>query len=512
MAKLLTTLKFGEWLPDLPENENPGAPYASNVLWVNGAYQPALGFSPLGVTAPARVQGAASMADADGNVHIYAGTGTQLLEYTGTGLANLSAGGESPYTAADGQYWKFTEFSSPSFGNLVLATDFADAVQSMPVGGAGFAALAGAPPKAACIGTLNQFVMLGATEDGVNGNVPNRVQWCGIGNPTYWGFSTLTDQQNQAGQQFLDAVYGPVTEIANGYEYGLIFQQRGITRATYIGGDAIFDFSTYEKQRGAFFPNAPVQLGNLVYFIAADGFCMTDGFQVQQIGHGKCDTSFLNDVSLAYADRVVGALDPINKLIYWCYCSAGNATGVPDRQIAYNYAENRFAPAAQAVSRVFGSRSFGYTMDTLDAVDTDLDLITPSLDNPYWQGGDLQLQAFDGNNRLGTLTGDPLDPAVIDSTEGAPNPGGLSDRDGARPMLTAGSYVPAPTVQILTRNLENEAYTVSAAAAQNARTGRCDLRATGRYIRARVTIPGGANGGFGVATGVDLYGSEAGQV
>src|SRR5215469_15114275 len=106
MAKLLTTLKLGEWLPDLPEYNNPGAPYASNVLWVNGAYQPALGFSSLGVTAPARVQGATSMADADGNVHIYAGTGTQLLEYTGTGLANLSVGGGSPYTAADGQYWK----------------------------------------------------------------------------------------------------------------------------------------------------------------------------------------------------------------------------------------------------------------------------------------------------------------------------------------------------------------------------------------------------------------------
>ncbi|HEV2322060.1 MAG TPA: hypothetical protein VGT42_06820, partial [Gammaproteobacteria bacterium] len=61
----------------------------------------------------------------------------------------------------------------------------------------------------------------------------------------------------------------------------------------------------------------------------------------------------------------------------------------------------------QPVSRVFGSQSFGYTMDPLDDVDADLDLITPSLDNPYWQGGDLQLQAFDGNNRLGTLTGDP---------------------------------------------------------------------------------------------------------
>ena len=36
MAKSLTTLKFGEWLPDLPEIDNPGSPNISNALWVNG--------------------------------------------------------------------------------------------------------------------------------------------------------------------------------------------------------------------------------------------------------------------------------------------------------------------------------------------------------------------------------------------------------------------------------------------------------------------------------------------
>jgi hypothetical protein len=508
MAKLLARLKFGEWLPDLPEQDNPGSPLVQNALWVNGAYVPAPGFSALGTSIGARCQGAYAATDANADTHVYVGTAAQLLEYTGTAFADRSGAG---YTTADGGYWKFAEFSSPGFPTLLVATNLADPVQAIDVGTPAFANLAGSPPKAAAVAAVNQFVMLGNTEDPLNGLVPNRLQWCAIGDPTNWDFGTLAAQQAQAGEQFLNAVYGPVTHIADGYAYGLIFQQRAITRAYYTGGDAIFSFDTYEKQRGAYYPNSPVQLGNVVYFIAEDGFCMTDGQQVIQIGHGKVDTTFLNDISQAYADRVVGAYDPVTKLIRWCYCSAGNATGIPDKTIAYNYAEQRFMPTTQDLSRIFSSKSFGYTMETLDGVNTDLDLVTPSLDDPFWQGGNLQVQAFDAGNNYGQLGGDPLD-ATLDTLESVPNPGGIIYLDGARPVLTqAVGGASAPTVQFLTRNLENSDYSATGAAAQEATTGICHARVAGRYVRARVSIPGGAGAGFGQALGVDIYGMPAGQ-
>jgi hypothetical protein len=511
MAKLLAQLKFGEWLPDLPDNDNPGAPMIANALWVNGAYRPALGFSSLGASLPARCQGAYAATDTNADTHIYAGTGTQLLEYSGTGFANRSAGGGSPYTAQDGQYWKFAEFSSPGFPALLVATNFADAVQAIQVGDAAFAVLGGSPPKAAAVGAVNQFLMLGNTEEPVNGGVPNRVQWCGIADPTHWDFGTLAAQEAQAGEQFLNAIYGPVTHIADGYAYGLIFQQRAITRAYYSGGDGIFSFDTYEKQRGAYYPNSPVQLGNSVYFIAEDGFCMTDGQQVVQVGHGKVDETFLADVSQQYADRVVGAYDPVTKLIRWCYCSIGNSTGNADKTIAYNYADQRFMPTTQDLSGIFSSKSPGYTMDTLDQVNTDLDLITPSLDDPFWQGGNLQVQAFDSLNNFGQLAGDPLD-ATLDTLESSPNAGGITYIDGTRPVLTApAGGASAPRVQLLTRNLENADYTVSPAALQNETTGICNVRTAARYVRARVSIPGSANGGFGTAIGIDIYGTAAGE-
>ena len=511
MAKLLTSLKFGEWLPDLPEYDNPGSPMIENALWVNGAYVPALGFSSLGATLAARCQGAFAGTDTNADTHIYAGTASNLYEYNGSGFVSRGSG----YTTQDDQQWKFTEFSSPGFPALLVATNFADPVQAMQVGDAAFAALAGSPPRAAAVGAVNQFLMLGNTEDLINGGVPNRVQWCGIANPNYWQFGTLAAQEAQAGEQFLNAIYGPVTHIADGYAYGLIFQQRALTRAYYTGGDGIFAFDTYEKQRGAYYPNSPVQLGNSVYFIAEDGFCMTDGQQVLQIGHGKVDETFLGDVSQQYADRVVGAYDPVTKLIRWCYCSAGNSSGVPDKTIAYNYADQRFMPTTQDLSGIFSSKSPGYTMETLDNVVSPLSGLDtpgmPSLDDPFWQGGNLQIQAFDTSNNFGQLAGDPLD-ATLDTLESSPNAGGITYLDGARPVLTAPpGGASAPTVQLLTRNLENSDYRVSGAATQDGRTGICNVRAAARYVRARVGIPGGPNGGFGVATGVDIYGVGAGE-
>lgn len=224
MPKSLSTLKFAGWLPDLPEYENPGSPQVSNVLWVNGAYAPANGFSSLGAALPAHCEGAIAALDDAGGLHVYAGTATQLMEYMGTGFMDRSG---TTYITADGQSWKFAEFSSPGFGNLIIATNFADPVQAMAVGNTAFAALAGSPPKASAMGVIGQFVMLGNTEDAVNSVAPYRVQWCALGDPTNWAFGTLAAQEVQAGEQFLDAVYGSVTHTSDGSRFGLIFQQRG---------------------------------------------------------------------------------------------------------------------------------------------------------------------------------------------------------------------------------------------------------------------------------------------
>lgn len=506
MAKFITQLRFLEWLPDQEDYGNPGSPNVSNALWVNGNYVPALSFSSLGYALTKRCQGATVATDTSESVHIYAGIDTKLYEFMGNGFTDRSG---STYTTQDANYWKFTQFSSSGYGNLLFATNLNDTIQQIAPGASAFANITvgtGTAPKASQIANIGQFVVVGNTQDATNGTVPYRIQWSGINNPTYWGYTTLADQQNQGGQQYMNANYGGVNHISNGGTYGLIFQERAITRMYYVGGDVIFDFSgQIDLQRGCFFPNSAVQIGANIYCIAHDGFIMTDGQSVQQIGHGKIDTTFLNDVNQAYSDRVVGGYDPINKLIYWAYCSSANTTGITDKTITYNYAEGKFSPITQDSSRIFTSASFGYTMDTLDNININLDLISPSLDSPYWEGGNIQIGAFDSSFNYGTLTGAALT-ATIDTTE-TDMKGGITYIDGFRPIFEDATGNCAPTVAPLYRMLTNNTQTVGTAASPNSRTGICNTRVSSRYIGARVVL---ANG-FDKALGVDVYGTPAGD-
>lgn len=101
-----------------------------------------------------------------------------------------------------------------------------------------------------------------------------------------------------------------------------------------------------------------MQIGNLVYFIAADGIYVTDGQQMTPIGHGKVDSTVFSDLSQNYADRMRGGVDPANKLILWSYCSGGNVSGICDRVAAYNYAEGKFMPVNEGLSLMFTTKRF----------------------------------------------------------------------------------------------------------------------------------------------------------
>lgn len=507
MSELLAKIKLEEYRPDDEQYQNPGLPSITNALWVNGNYIPCLAFSSLGYTLSEQPQGAFSCTDSTDAVRIYIGGATKLQEFVGNGFTDRSG---STYTCQSGNYWKFVEFSSPTYPALVIATDLNDTPQKINPGvDSTFSNVSnaggGTVPKASQVAVIYQFIVFGNTQEAVRGTVPHRLQWCAIGDPTYWAFQTITDQQKQAGEQLLSAGYGPVNHISNGPSYGIVFQERAITRMQYIGGTAVFDFTQVDLQRGCLFPNSAIQIGATVYFIAHDGFCMTDGYSVQQIGHGKIDNTFLNNVNLTYTDRVTAALDPINKLIYWSYPSSGSSTGTPDSVITYNYAEGKFSPTTQTLTRIFPSMSFGYTMDTLDNVNTNLDLISPSLDSPYWEGGNQQIGAFDSSFNYGTLTGSALTSTFV-TAETDPNEGGIFYLDGVRPIFEDSVGNCVATVTPLTRMLANGSQTVGTGSTPNSRTGICSSRVSARYVALQISL---ANG-YDKMIGADIYGTPVG--
>ncbi len=361
MAKLLTTLKFGEWLPDLPPFDNPGSPNVNNCLWINGAYGPALAFAGLGFANGNRVQGAIACLDASGDTHVYIGDATALKEWTGTGFRTLTSG----FSLTDDGLLGVRAFLDGKFPGHP-GGDGPERRHAVHERGRGRLRTVGGLAAEGAAHRGHRPVPDGRSHggSGERPGAPSRVQWCGIGNPTYWGFQTLVDQQNQAGQQFMDASFGAVTHISDGFQSGLIFQEQAITQAYYVGGDTIFNFNTYERKRGTRYPNACAQIGNVVYFISDDGFCQTDGSQVNaadRARQGGFDFPGGGEPAVC-GERVRAAVDPINKLIYWGYCSSGNSTGIPDSVITYNYVEGKFTritdPSGAALSLIFSSRRF----------------------------------------------------------------------------------------------------------------------------------------------------------
>src|SRR5512139_1681321 len=122
----------------------------------------------------AACRGAAVLTKLDGTTRFIAGTAVKLYEGASAAWTERTRGAPSSpsnYTMGTAGRWRFSVF-----GNSVLAVDGrgADVLQRSPTDV--FADVSGAP-KADCIATSANFVMLAATYDASNGDQSDR-WWC----------------------------------------------------------------------------------------------------------------------------------------------------------------------------------------------------------------------------------------------------------------------------------------------------------------------------------------------
>jgi hypothetical protein len=73
-----------------------------------------------------------------------------------------------------------------------------------------------------------------------------------------------------------------------------VFQERGITKFTYVGGDVVFTVDTFEENRGCVRPGRMVQTENLIFFESDRGYHALDANsgQITDIGYGKVDDTY----------------------------------------------------------------------------------------------------------------------------------------------------------------------------------------------------------------------------
>lgn len=464
---MTTKIHFKEWLPDLPALDNPGMTEVLNCRPIDATYKH---FRPLGAavaTLPSLVPlGGVQVINSSGSPIVYAGDETSLSASTGGAFTELSA---STY-GSDG--WDFAVYE-----NIVCAADIGIPIQRHTIGSAGnFATLgstAGTAPPAKCIGVVGQFLVAGWAD-----SVRNRLRWSGIDNISSWptaGSATAIAQQ--AGEQDLDD-WGGIYAIGGGDQFAVIWQQSGMHRMTYVGGDVVFQFDVLSRNIGTTFRNSVVHYNGRWYFASRDGFFVTDGASVAPIGRNKVDRYFSTNVDGGFNDSIFGAVDPAHGLIYWSFpVSGGSGDGVQQEILLYNALEERWARASETTRGLIKSHVGSGTL-------------------PY---------AFRSNGAYTTFTG-TAGSAVLISGESELNPGGFAYVSGVKPLVDVTTN--SVTVALGTRSNQQNSPTYTNLTTANSRSGFCDFRSEARYHRVRFDI----QGTFNACQGLEIRVAGSGEV
>jgi hypothetical protein len=544
-------IPFAEWRPDSPAL-GQFSREALNVVPTEDSYRPLNALATVTNALTARCQGAAWFRGTDGTTKMFAGDATKLyrlasgttwtyapeldtarnitgitqanpgvVTYTGadpangnivyiTGVvgmtevnglfftvANVNAGANTfelsgvnttAYTAwssggtvqvatiyapgSDGT-WRFTQF-----GSLAIAVNGVDAPQKFDLAaGTNFADLGGSPPVGTFVATVRDFVVMGKI-----GSTPQRLQWSPFNNAEgTWGSVAAT----QADYQDLPDG-GNITGLVGG-EYGLVFSETAVRRMTYEGPPTVFRLDKISNDIGCTVPNSVAGVLDMAFFLHKSGFYMIKGGQqIIPIGHRKIDRTFYAEFDEANMFRCSSAIDPVRQLYIFAYPANGSG-GTPNRLLIYDWSAQRFARAAINTELVFGGASQqSYTLEQLDPFGT-LETLPYSLDSSYWTGAlSLLLFGFDTDHKSGSFSGSTLEATV---ETGEFNPDGTGKRSiirSCRPLVDGGS----PMVSIGSRETQQAAVTYGDAVGLTA-AGLAPVYRSGRYFRAKVTIPAG---------------------
>lgn len=154
---------------------------------------------------------------------------------------------------------------------------------------------------------------------------PYSFAWCSRNNAAIW-----TPTVNAAGFQPVNDQAGEITAVAGFKEYFLLWQQDGISRCTWIGGDAVWqtdEISTRQFGTGdlAMAQLSVVRVNRDAYFLSSRGLAVvSNGESVALIGDGKVRRflmdplgSVTNNFAFLTNAVVIGDYSPTDDTIIW---------------------------------------------------------------------------------------------------------------------------------------------------------------------------------------------------
>ena len=458
---------FAEYRPDVADIDTGFTRNINNVIAAGQSYRPLKSMNTFSSALTARCQGAVSAFALSGVSSTFAGDASKLYLLESATFSDKSKVGGYATVATD--RWDFDVF-----GSRLIAVNGTDTPQKWTLASSTiFADLAGTPPVAKYVAVVRDFVFMG----NISG-AANRVKWSGFNDSEGWTVGT-----NQCNQQ--DFPTGGSVQGIVGGEMVYVFLRTAIYAGAYVGGETIFQFDELENGHGCLARGGIVRAGDITYFIDRTGFYSLAGGQIQAIGKERVDRTFLSDLNQSYLERISGCYDWVNGVVVWGYPSLASSTGVIDKLLIYNPAEQRWTPADVSAEIVFMSLQAGYTLDGLTALGYTLDTLPASLDSSLWKGGALQLAAFDTAHKLAHFSGAPLQ-ARVATAEIQPVQGGRAYVDKGIPMIDAS----AATLNVGTRERYADSVAYGDESAMTVH-GTCGVNRSGRSITGRVTIPAG---------------------
>ena len=484
-------IPFGEWTPDLPAYDNPGALIARNVIPQLNSYRQLNSLSSFTNALDDVCLGLFWLQDDNNTVFNFAGDNTKLYRLTGGDTWTDVSGPSAPYAADN---WDFTKF-----GSLVIAANIADPLQSFDVSvSAAFADLGGSPPQAARIATIRDFVVVGD----LSALGPNFIAWSGFNNATTW--DTTGDISTQSDSQELFGRGGRVQRIIPG-EYGVIFQEHSIYRMDYRGPPNIFQIDEVERKRGTPSPGSCAWTGGLVYYYGWDGFYVFDGTRSHEISANRVSNYFKTNAADDALDSMRAVVDRRNRLVIWAYRTSASQA-INNRLIIYNWGADKWSEAEVDTQCLDEFVSPGFTLDELDGpLPAGIDTDSIPVDSDQFAGGGLNIQAFNSSNEGATFDGTPLT-AIVDTKEFSGQDNRRLFVNSVRPLVE-GSGASTITIQPGTRNRLQDNVVFDPAISLNSINGEANLRKNARYHRYRANI----SGGFSHANGVRIQARQAGR-
>lgn len=159
------------------------------------------------------------------------------------------------------------------------------------------------------------------------------VGWSVAGDPTDLT-GTGSGSANVASQKIVQGM--PLRGGPGNSPSGLFWSADALIRASFVGGDAVFQFDTISSESSILGANTVIEYDGIFYWLGADRFLMFNGV-VREIPNNLNINYFFDNVNYQYRQKCFAVKIPRYGEIWWCY-PRGSATECT-HAIVYNVRE-----------------------------------------------------------------------------------------------------------------------------------------------------------------------------